>query len=972
VLYNAVTMPAAPTPQLASGLASLLFFAAVVGAAPPPAPKKPAAKVAPKQAKPGAKPPDRTKPAPLGARGVPAAIRPKPGGPDRIGEPAAGGRQPASQIPAVRPVSPGLTLRADLDFDPRADWKPDAVALGRPGAPAEELERLIQAWKLAGAPAQRVLSALVDPEGRVSSGRAGTPALGDLVERDAAGNPLGGVNPELTPAAGWLAHLKEQVRRSLDAGAEGIWLHEPAPAGAGGRSPAFKAAWRDAYGADWTDPAASPAAFFRGARLRADLSLAAVNDLLRFTRDYAREKGRAAGFMVSTRAPSALAAEGRVFPLSAISRLPLDGIAGRLTIEDAARPLPHEGRMLSLPFESAWMMATHLGSTVEGLPDKTLLLAPEAAGAAGELSPDYQRLLPQLYAASLFAWQARGYVLPDPLRLSVPTPGAEVTPGDADFLTVLCNLAGALKEIPAGEAPEWLSGGARGIGVLTLDSLGFQSGGPLAGSLRALHGQVLPLLRRGVPVQLVPAERVADPGYLSRYKVLLLSFEMQKPLGPELAQGLAEWVKGGGTLVYFANEDPYNAVGEWWNRNGLASPADHLVRQCNAGVDPLQRLVRQVSARYREALKPAGPPRAWDERQTLPLALSGLHRDGQAVYLRFADLTPTDGDGVRLGRVRVLEGERVRADFVAGGPGERAFLVEDAGSVTAPGRRGVDGEGGFVYRFTRLGREARLELELAGNFSISVAAGDDPAANLKPATPTLAPVRVPSGHAISTYALNGAQPLFTIPESSGPDTAAVWFSPHGLGGLLYSGVPASFGADSAAGAEFVRSVVRHACVRASLEYSEGPLIARRGAYVVAHALGRTARLPGQYLDLLQAELPLVENPALPYREAALFKQVKLAGRVPTVLHASHRARVQEATAARTRIALDGPTGLRGVLRVFPAGMSLTGLDAVDAQGKAVPVDVRPDGRTLRLRYPQQSSGITLTLRWLRPEARLTK
>ncbi|HEU4754616.1 MAG TPA: hypothetical protein VFU47_16020, partial [Armatimonadota bacterium] len=163
-----------------------------------------------------------------------------------------------------------------------------------------------------------------------------------------------------------------------------------------------------------------------------------------------------------------------------------------------------------------------------------------------------------------------------------------------------------------------------------------------------------------------------------------------------------------------------------------------------------------------------------------------------------------------------------------------------------------------------------------------------------------------------------------------------------------------------------------ACARAKVPYQEGPLLAQRGSYVAGHALDRTFELKGEYLDLFHPDLPLVENPRLPYRLPALYKQVRLITRIPVLLHASHRCRVLEGTVARLRLLLDGPAGSTGTARVYPAGMSLAGVDAVDSQGQRVNVEVRIEGRTLRVRYPQSPDGLTVTLRWIRPEARLTK
>ena len=91
-----------------------------------------------------------------------------------------------------------------------------------------------------------------------------------------------------------------------------------------------------------------------------------------------------------------------------------------------------------------------------------------------------------------------------------------------------------------------------------------------------------------------------------------------------------------------------------------------------------------------------------------------------------------------------------------------------------------------------------------------------------------------------------------------------------------------------------------------------------------------------------------------------------------MLFATHRARTLESNAGRTRVILEGPAGTEGFVRIFPAGMSLTGVEARATDGRFIPVQVRPDGRTLKVRYPQEPRGLNLTLRWIRPEARLTK
>jgi len=112
----------------------------------------------------------------------------------------------------------------------------------------------------------------------------------------------------------------------------------------------------------------------------------------------------------------------------------------------------------------------------------------------------------------------------------------------------------------------------------------FQRGPPNKSDehLSHIYGLALPLLKRGLPVAPVQLENVTLPKYLDGFRVLLLTYQGMKPLGPEVHSSLAEWVKGGGVLVFCDDDsDPYNRVTEWWNSDGLdnQTPREHLFAQ---------------------------------------------------------------------------------------------------------------------------------------------------------------------------------------------------------------------------------------------------------------------------------------------------------------------------------------------------------------------------------------------------------
>jgi hypothetical protein len=89
----------------------------------------------------------------------------------------------------------------------------------------------------------------------------------------------------------------------------------------------------------------------------------------------------------------------------------------------------------------------------------------------------------------------------------------------------------------------------------------------------------LPLLKRGVPVNILHLENVSYAESWKNTKVLLMSYANMKPLDGKVHQYIADWVKRGGVLIYSAaDNDPFQTVLEWWNQNGnhFNAPSEHL------------------------------------------------------------------------------------------------------------------------------------------------------------------------------------------------------------------------------------------------------------------------------------------------------------------------------------------------------------------------------------------------------------
>jgi hypothetical protein len=107
-------------------------------------------------------------------------------------------------------------------------------------------------------------------------------------------------------------------------------------------------------------------------------------------------------------------------------------------------------------------------------------------------------------------------------------------------------------------------------------------------------------------------QNVNVPGYLKGFRVLLLSYDGQKPLTPEVHAPIADWVRRGGVLVFCdADADPYLQVREWWNSGGLqfATPREHLFKGLGVAADAIAGECQRVGKGGLIWLKerPAGP-----------------------------------------------------------------------------------------------------------------------------------------------------------------------------------------------------------------------------------------------------------------------------------------------------------------------------------------------------------------------------
>ena len=149
------------------------------------------------------------------------------------------------------------------------------------------------------------------------------------------------------------------------------------------------------------------------------------------------------------------------------------------------------------------------------------------------------------------------------------------------YATQMQVMINALNDVPRSDNAV---SGSQGISVAMANSLMFQrSPQPVENyddpQLSNFYGEALPLVKRGVPVNILHLENTGYPETWVNTKVLLLSYSNMKPMERAANDNIAQWVKNGGVLIYSSrDDDPFQRVMEWWNRygNDYAAPSEHL------------------------------------------------------------------------------------------------------------------------------------------------------------------------------------------------------------------------------------------------------------------------------------------------------------------------------------------------------------------------------------------------------------
>jgi len=486
-------------------------------------------------------------------------------------------------------------------FQTSAPWKPTidvraqaAIVYGVDGNPSDRskkapFEERVQSWRDKGYTVQFMTGIAWGSYQDYFSGKWDGKQHLDEGQATVKGDTIwhGRMVPYIVPSLNYIKYMKEQhIKRVIDAGIYDIYLEEPEFWMRAGYSEAFKREWQEYYGFPWRPQDESPENTYLSNKLKYYLYYRALNEVFTYAKEYGESKGMNIRCYVPTHSLVNYSSWQIVSPEASLASLTcVDGYIAQVWTGTSREPTYYNGVKKERVFENAFLEYGSMESMTRPTGRKMLFLTDPIEDWARDWA-DYKKNYQATFTAQLLYPMIDNYeVMPWPERIYE---GLYKTCDTCDtkqqiprfYSTQIQVMINALNDMPLSENK---INGSHGIGVLMSNSLMFQRFPNHAGyedpQFSNFYGQTFPLLKRGIPVELVHIENTGYPDTWKDLKVLVMSYSNMKPMKAEFHNNIAQWIKNGGVLVYCGkDDDPYQSVMEWWNTNGnnYKAPSMHL------------------------------------------------------------------------------------------------------------------------------------------------------------------------------------------------------------------------------------------------------------------------------------------------------------------------------------------------------------------------------------------------------------
>lgn len=398
----------------------------------------------------------------------------------------------------------------------------------------------------------------------------------------------GQMTPYIVPSENYIEYFKQRhIKPVIDQGIDAIFLEEPEFWARAGYSEGFKKEWKAFYGFKWRPQHESAENTYLSNKLKYHLYYRALDESFKYAKAYGEGKGLDVRCYVPTHSLLNYSQWQIISPEASLASMrSCDGYIAQIWTGTSREPNYFNGKAKERVFETAYLEYGCMESMTRPTQRKMFFLTDPIEDWRRDWA-DYKQNYQATYTAQLMWPQIDNFeVMPWPDRIyeglynesATSDKKIHIPPFYATQMQVMIN---ALNDVPRSDNAV---SGSQGISVAMSNSLMFQrSPQPVENyddpQLSNFYGEALPLVKRGVPVNILHLENTGYPETWVNTKVLLLSYSNMKPMERAANDNIAQWVKNGGVLIYSSrDDDPFQRVMEWWNRygNDYAAPSEHL------------------------------------------------------------------------------------------------------------------------------------------------------------------------------------------------------------------------------------------------------------------------------------------------------------------------------------------------------------------------------------------------------------
>lgn len=497
------------------------------------------------------------------------------------------GQQAAGPLPFMKAKT---CFQTNTPYEPRTALAVDSVIVHRHGEDPIKLAQMIGSWKQHGYTVGRMFFADSDATNEYWTGKWDGMPHPQEVERNQKGEVrmCAGIRPYMLPTEGWIRYLEEMAVESVNAGADAVLPEEPLAHVDTGYEESFRKLWVERYGEPWRPEDSSPEARYLTAQLETELYVKLEERLCQAVQRRSREIGRRVDFVVPIHSIYSNVASRLTAPLGTSWKIKgPDGYIGQIWTGPVNWAIWNYDSLDKTFFDSAYCLYDFFVALAGGGNRKLWLLVDPVEDDPNHTWSEFEEWYVHCTAAMLMFTEVDSYeAMPWPERIFLKghTTGGG-TPAPERFRTIVLSATQVLQEVPLGgtwnpHLPQGKTNTVRsvdGIGVAVSDTLMWEKEPPPL--LQVAYGLMMPLVSAGVPASACVLERMSEPGHLSRFKVIVLSYETFKPMEAQPDVALARWVQNGGVLVILGEADDLGEARLWWRKAGHPSPLHHLMAE---------------------------------------------------------------------------------------------------------------------------------------------------------------------------------------------------------------------------------------------------------------------------------------------------------------------------------------------------------------------------------------------------------